>query len=90
RPTGAGRKISLAVVGPDRPGIVREIARALAAEQVNVIDMGSSVNGAPMSGEPLFQARITAEIPAGASLETLADALDTIAEQMTLEIDLET
>lgn len=90
RPDGEGRRIHLAVMGPDRPGIVREIARALATEQVNVIDMESSVSGAPMSGEPLFQARITAEIPANASVETLSEALDAIAEQMTLEIDLGT
>ncbi|QIB64376.1 glycine cleavage system protein R [Kineobactrum salinum] len=85
----AGRPIALSVLGPDRPGIVREIARALAAEQVNVIEMDSTVSSAPMSGEPLFQARIRAEIPGEASLEALTDAMDAIAELMTLEIDLE-
>lgn len=85
----AGQRITLAVLGPDRPGIVREISRALAAEQVNVIDMESEVSSAPMSGEPLFRAEILAEIPRGASQEALTDALDGIAEQMTLEIDLE-
>ncbi len=84
----AGQRITLAVLGPDRPGIVREISRALAAEKVNVIDMESDVSSAPMSGEPLFRAEILAEIPQGASQEALTDALDGIAEQMTLEIDL--
>ena len=84
----AGQRITLAVLGPDRPGIVREISRALAAEKVNVIDMESEVSSAPMSGEPLFRAEILAEIPQGASQEALTDALDGIAEQMTLEIDL--
>lgn len=84
----AGQRITLAVLGPDRPGIVREISRALAAEHVNVIDMESEVSSAPMSGEPLFRAEILAEIPQGASQEALTDALDGIAEQMTLEIDL--
>ena len=86
--SGEGRRISLAVLGPDRPGIVREISRALAAEQVNVIDMESEVSSAPMSGEPMFRADILAEIPQSASMDVLADALDAIAEQMTLEIDL--
>ncbi|MEQ9395476.1 glycine cleavage system transcriptional repressor [Haliea sp.] len=86
--SGEGRRISLAVLGPDRPGIVREISRALAAEQVNVIDMESEVSSAPMSGEPMFQADILAEIPQSASMDVLADALDAIAEHMTLEIDL--
>ena len=83
-----GRRITLAVLGPDRPGIVREISRALAAEHVNVIEMESEVSSAPMSGELLFRAEILAEIPRGASQEALSDALDGIAEQMTLEIDL--
>ncbi len=86
--SGDGRRVTLAVLGPDRPGIVREIARALAAEQVNVVDMESEVSSAPMSGEPLFRADILAEIPRSASMEALEDALDVIAEQMTLEIDL--
>lgn len=86
--SGEGRRVTLAVLGPDRPGIVREISRALAAEQVNVIEMESEVSSAPMSGEPLFRADIVAEIPLSASLEALADALDVIAEAMTLDIDL--
>jgi glycine cleavage system regulatory protein len=83
-----GRRVTLAVLGPDRPGIVREISRALAAEQVNVIEMESEVSSAPMSGEPMFRADILAEIPQAASMDALADALDVIAENMTLEIDL--
>lgn len=84
----AGRRVTLAVLGPDRPGIVREISRALAAEQVNVIEMESEVSSAPMSGEPMFRADILGEIPQSASMDALADALDVIAEEMTLEIDL--
>lgn len=86
--SGAGRQVSLAILGPDRPGIVREISRALAAEQVNVIEMESEVSSAPMSSEPLFRADILAEIPHSASMEALEDALELIAEEMTLEIDL--
>ncbi|MDO8863900.1 ACT domain-containing protein [Haliea sp. E1-2-M8] len=85
---GEGRRVTLAVLGPDRPGIVREISRALAAEQVNVIEMESGVSSAPMSGEPLFRADILAEIPQSASMDALEDALEAIAEEMTLEIDL--
>lgn len=82
------RSIRLSLVGPDRPGIVREISRALAARQLNVVEMESEVSSAPMSGEQLFHASIEAELPAGATLERLQEALDAIADQMTLEIDL--
>lgn len=83
------RQITLAVMGPDRPGIVREVARALADRRINVVDMESHVAGAPMSGERLFNARIEAHIPVSADLDNLSTTLEEIADQMTLEIDLE-
>lgn len=81
--------IALTVVGPDRPGIVREISRALAVEQINVVEMDSQVSSAPMSGEQLFHAHIEAEMPPGGTLATLQAALDGIADAMTLDIDLD-
>jgi glycine cleavage system regulatory protein len=84
-----GKAISLTVLGPDRKGIVREISRALAERQVNVIEMDSEVTSAPMSGELLFQARIQAQIPSSVDLDDLEDTLEEIANQMTLDIDLD-
>jgi glycine cleavage system regulatory protein len=83
------RTISLTVLGPDRLGIVREISRALASHKVNVIEMDSKVSTAPMSGEQLFEARINAHIPQHTNLDDLVDTLDDIANQMTLDIDLD-
>ena len=85
----SSREITLTVIGPDRLGIVREIARALASHNVNVVDMDSKVSSAPMSGEQLFEARIDAEINRDTNLEDLSDTLDEIANQMTLDISLE-
>ena len=82
-------EITLTVIGPDRLGIVREISRALASHGVNVIEMDSTVTSAPMSAEKLFQARIDAQVPRATSGDDLSDALDEIANQMTLDIELE-
>ena len=84
-----GRCITLTVIGPDRLGIVREISRALAQRNVNVVEMDSEVNSAPMSAELLFSARIDAEIPEHIDLDDLEDSLEEIANHMTLEIELE-
>jgi glycine cleavage system regulatory protein len=84
----AGRDITLTVIGPDRPGIVREISRALAQRQINVLEMDSEVNSAPMSAEMIFSARIAAWIPEATDMADLSDTLDEIANHMTLEIDL--
>ncbi len=84
-----GRDITLRVIGPDRIGIVREISRALAQREVNVVEMDSEVSSAPMSAELIFRARIDAEIPDHVDLDDLEDSLEEIAETMTLEIELE-
>ncbi len=83
------RRIKLSLVGPDRPGIVLEVSRALAAHQFNVLEMDSEVVSAPMTAESLFQAIIEAEIAPDESLEALSDALDEIGDSMLLDIDLE-
>ena len=84
-----GRDITLTVIGPDRLGIVREISRALAAREINVVEMDSQVESAPMSAEMIFRARIDATVPQDTDLDDLSDTLEEIANHMTLEIDLE-
>lgn len=87
--TTPGRDITLTVIGPDRRGIVREISAALAQRQINVLLMDTDVHSAPMSAEMIFNARITAWIPEATNVDDLRVSLDEIADNMTLEIDLE-
>jgi len=84
-----GRDIALSVIGPDRRGIVREISHALAQRRINVLEMTSDVQSAPMSAEMIFTARITAWIPEATNLDDLRASLDEIADHMTLEIEMD-
>ena len=84
-----GTDIALSLVGPDRPGIVREISAALSERNVNVVEMDSWVSSAPMAGEALFEASVTACIPQTDDLDDLEDQLDDIANDMTLDIKVE-
>ncbi|MEP4484697.1 MAG: ACT domain-containing protein [Halioglobus sp.] len=88
-PVHNGQAIVLHVLGPDRLGIVREISRALSLRAINVTELDSEVISAAMSGEALFKARIDAQVPSSADLEDLSETLEEIANQMTLDIDLE-
>lgn len=88
-PGTGGRAITLSVLGPDRLGIVREISRALAERNINVVEMDSQVQSAPMSGELLFQARIDAHIPENTDMDDLHDTLEEIGNHMTLDIELD-
>jgi glycine cleavage system regulatory protein len=83
------RLLRLSVIGNDRPGIVREITKALAQRHINIVEMDTSVTSAPMSGDPLFEAVLDIQFPKAQSLDDLNDNLDSIADELTIEIALE-
>jgi glycine cleavage system regulatory protein len=84
------RSVRLTIVGPDRPGIVREISSALAQQHINVVDMHSDVSSAPMSAEAMFSASVEAHIDEKSDLEELQDRLEEIANLMLVDVHLET
>ena len=84
----AGRQTELEIVGNDRPGIVREIASALARANVNVEEFSSEVVSAPMSGETLFKANARLQLPAGCDLAALKADLEKIAADLLVDVAL--
>jgi glycine cleavage system regulatory protein len=88
QPAGTPQLASLEVVGQDRPGIVREISHALAAQGVNVEELATECVSAPMSGEPLFQARAKLLLPDGLSVNTLRQSLEEAVTGLTVEVTL--
>ena len=79
----------LQIVGNDRPGIVREVSRALKQRQLNVTELNSNITSAAMSGEPLFEATVIAALPPGCDLDELEDTMEEIAEMLSVDIDIE-
>lgn len=80
--------IRLSILGLDRPGIVREVAQALAEKNINVADMHSVIESAPMTGEPLFKAEVTIQKPVHLDTDSLQDALDAIGNRLDLDWNL--
>lgn len=78
---------TLEVLGPDRPGIVREFTSALAARGVNVEELSTECTSAPMSGEALFRAKARLLLPAGADLAALTESLARPAAEMGLDFN---
>lgn len=76
------------VMGQDRPGIVRQISRALATHRANVEELHTERISAPMSGEMMFQATIDVLLPADADGEPLKVELERIAADLMVEIKL--
>lgn len=82
------RTLHLELVGNDRPGIVREIAQALARRGVNVDELATGCESAPMSGEVLFRATARLDVPEDVTLESLAEELEKIAADLMVDLTL--
>ncbi len=86
--TDTTRMISMELVGNDRPGIVRDITRLLAGQGVNVEHLITNVSPAPMSSELLFHADAVLGVPQDLSLDDLQTALETLADDLMVELVL--
>ena len=86
----AAREHSIELVGQDRPGIVHEITEVLAKHGVNVQELETTVQSASMSGESLFLAHACILIPADADMDKLQDELEDLANELMVDIELET
>nr|WP_324259617.1 ACT domain-containing protein [Cellvibrio fontiphilus] len=83
------REFDFSVVGNDRPGIVREIAQAFAARHINMGELETACSSMPWSGEPLFEATGVIEVPKTVDMNELYDYLDKIADELAVDIRLE-
>jgi glycine cleavage system regulatory protein len=88
-PKPIGKVFQFSVVGNDRPGIVREIAQAFAGRNINMGELETSCSSMPWSGDPMFEATGIIEVPNAVDIDELYDQLDTIAEELAVDIRLE-
>ena len=87
-PTPVESMMTLHLVGQDRPGIVSEIARALAQRGVSIEELETSTSSAPMSAEPLFVATALLQLPATADVEALRASLEDIANELMVDLEV--
>ena len=81
--------VALHLLGTDRPGIVAEISRTIAAHGVGIESLATDLREAPMAGGLLFEVTAELTVPAQAGLETLRAALEQIADELMVELSLE-
>ena len=86
--TAQDELLHLHLIGQDRPGIIREVARALAQRNVTIEELETTASSAPMSGELLFEARATLRMPADTDLADLREALEAIANELMVDLDV--
>ena len=79
----------LALVGNDRPGIVRDISRVLARSGVNIDELETGTSSAPMTGETLFHASARVRVPPSVSLDALRGELEALAGELMVDLVLD-
>ncbi|MFC4137790.1 MULTISPECIES: glycine cleavage system protein R [unclassified Microbacterium] len=82
------QRISLTVLGNDRPGIVREVSRVLAEHALSIEDMTTVTKDAAMAGGRLFESTVTATVPATADIDALRADLEQLATEIQVDISL--
>jgi glycine cleavage system regulatory protein len=85
----SGVLASIAVVGHDRPGILRSVSAVLAQHGLNVEDLASERVSAPMGGGTLFQARATVSVPPGTNLSAVRTDLEKLASDLMVDLTLQ-
>ncbi|NTS77679.1 ACT domain-containing protein [Catenovulum sp. SM1970] len=76
------------ITGNDKVGIVKEISSALARHHINVIKLTSTSEPAPNWGGNLFKAQVEVRSPSQQALEEAKDALEAIANDLIVDIEL--
>ena len=80
-----GDMLTVALVGQDRPGIVREVTAVLAALGVNIDSLTTSTEHGAWSGEPLFRAEARVTLPNGVDQDEVQTALEAISGEVMVD-----
>jgi glycine cleavage system regulatory protein len=79
-------KLALEVVGNDRPGIVRDIARILAESGVNIEELTTGVASGSFSGEKLFRVTALVRAPDEAAMDAARAGLEQLGNELMVDI----
>ncbi len=81
------RTLALSIVANDRPGIVEEISAVLAKNGVNVEELETTCERAPMSAMALFKLTARIRLPEGLGREELRLRLEELSGDLMLELN---
>jgi glycine cleavage system regulatory protein len=88
-PVTDAQRFTLHLLGNDHPGIVRDLSHALTDHGLSIDQLATETREAPMAGGVLFEAEAVLEAPADLDVKALAAALEDLAGELMVDIDLE-
>lgn len=85
-PRQAEMPLKLEITAMDNPGLVRKVVRILRHYNVNIESLNTRVVKAPLSGAPLFDLDLKAGVPADSSIAAVKKELNSLAEEMNIDL----
>ncbi|MBB2988479.1 glycine cleavage system protein R [Terracoccus luteus] len=83
---GEPQRLTVDLLGNDRPGIVREVSSVLSEHHLSIESMTTGTREAPMAGGLLFEAHVVAVVPASSDTGALRDDLERLASELLVDI----
>ncbi len=81
------KMLNIALLGQDRPGIIRDITEQLARLNVNIEELESQIKEASMSGGTLFCAQLKLGLPDDVTSDAVQDSLESMSDQFMVDIN---
>jgi glycine cleavage system regulatory protein len=81
-----GERLMLEVTGNDRPGIVRDVTAVLAQSGVNIEELTTTIEAAPVTGGVLFRAVARLLAPGPGAVEAAQAGLERLGDELMVDI----
>ncbi|MFT3876484.1 MAG: ACT domain-containing protein [Propioniciclava sp.] len=86
RPLG---RLTVGLLGNDRPGIVKELSGVFAAHGVSMEEFSTVTYDAPMAGGRLFEASLAVEVGPQTNSDALRSDLERLASELMVDVTVE-
>ena len=83
------RRITLDLLGQDRPGIIQSISAQLAHHGVGIDKLTTHLISGAMSGEQLFRMEAALSLPSGLDPALLQQSLEGLANELMVDLSLD-
>ncbi|MBC8197513.1 MAG: hypothetical protein H8E60_06475 [Candidatus Marinimicrobia bacterium] len=74
--------------GADNEGIVHSLTKKLALNKINIIELETFIDIAPISATPLFNLKATIELPGNLTNDSLYDILEKHSSKLGVNIEI--
>ncbi len=83
------RRMTLSLVGHDRPGIIQTISAELARQGVSIASLTTAIVSGAMSGEQLFEMSARIDVPESVGIPAIRSGLEGLANELMVDLEFD-